>query len=146
MVFQEYVSYILIAALLSLIEVALVTDVPPENQKMENAQGPLSHTGFVEIYDAGVLSGPCFYFMTPLVSGIVSRLDSIELRDISSMISEPLSQVNDLMHRYFPRIDPSVTIESLLWTELNNILHPQILTRFFGSGVVSDQLWCGPVS
>ena len=129
--FRSIISYILIAALLSLIGSPLVTQMSRLRIKKWKMPKALSAI-LVLLLMLGVVV-LVFYFMTPLVSGIVSRLDSIELQDLSSMISEPLGQVNVLMHRYFPNIDPSVTIESLLWTELNNILHPQILTRFFGS-------------
>ncbi len=129
--FRSIISYILIAALLSLIGSPLVRQMSRLKIKKWRMPKALSSL-LVLLLMLGVVV-LVFYFMTPLVSGIISRLDSLKVQDISAMISEPLSQVNDLMHRYFPRIDPAVTIESLLWTELNKILHPEILTRFFGS-------------
>jgi predicted PurR-regulated permease PerM len=129
--FRTIISYILIAAFLSLIGRPLVRSL--SRLRIKKWRIPKTFSAIlVMMLMIGVVI-LVFYFMTPLVSGIASRFNSLKAEDITAMLSDSLDQVNFLMHKYFPSIDASVTIESLIWAEINKILHPEFFTHLFGS-------------
>ncbi|MDD2538669.1 MAG: AI-2E family transporter [Bacteroidales bacterium] len=129
--FRSIITYILIAALLSLMGRPVVRWLSRLRIRKWHIPKALSAL-IVMLFMFGVVA-LVIYFMTPLVSGIASRLDSLKLQEVTAMLSEPMRQINALMHHYFPSVAPSVTIESLIWTEIDKLLHPQIVTRLFGS-------------
>ncbi|MFA6340006.1 MAG: AI-2E family transporter, partial [Bacteroidales bacterium] len=121
--FRSIITYILIAALLSLMGRPVVRWLSRLRIRKWHIPKALSAL-IVMLFMFGVVA-LVIYFMTPLVSGIASRLDSLKLQEVTAMLSEPMRQINALMHHYFPSVAPSVTIESLIWTEIDKLLHPQ---------------------
>lgn len=129
--FRTIISYILIAALLSLIGRPLVRGL--SRLKIKKWQIPKTISAILVMLFMFAVVVLIFYFMTPLVTGITSRIDSLKFEDVTAMLSGPLEQFNSLIHKYFPSLDPSQTIESLIWTEIDKILHPEFIRKMFGS-------------
>lgn len=129
--FRSVITYILVAALLSLMGRPLVRFLSGIRIKKYHIPKTVS-----AILVMGLMFGVLFlifYFITPMVVSIVSRLDSVGFEDVPAMLSGFLAQLNEQIHTLFPSITPSVSIESLIWNEIDKFLHPEFFTRLFGS-------------
>ncbi|MDD2823964.1 MAG: hypothetical protein PHR05_02065, partial [Bacteroidales bacterium] len=94
--FRSIITYILIAALLSLMGRPVVRWLSRLRIRKWHIPKALSAL-IVMLFMFGVVA-LVIYFMTPLVSGIASRLDSLKLQEVTAMLSEPMRQINALMH------------------------------------------------
>jgi len=129
--FRSIITYILIAALLSLVGSPLVRLL--SRIRIKKWHIPKSVSSILVICAMFGLIFLFFYYMAPLVIGIASRIDTIGLEDVPAMLSGSLAQANKLIHGLFPSLAPSMTIESLIWNEIEKFLHPEFFTRLFDS-------------
>ncbi len=74
-----------------------------------------------------------FFLLTPLISQIVQQTESINLEDVGSHISRPLSKFNAFIIRTFPGVDENFRIEMYALNEVKNMLSISTFSSIFTS-------------
>jgi len=129
--FRNIIIYILIAAVLSLIGRPLVNSLTRLHiGKFSVSKGLAAF--LVLLIMMAVVTG-IFWFVAPLAGELVNTVSSLDMKDISAGISEPLREINDRLHVFFPNLDPAFSIETFIWQEIEKVFNPALISGIFGS-------------
>ncbi len=129
--FRNIIIYILVAAVLSLIGRPLVNRLTSFRiRKFSVSKGLAAF--LVLLLMMAVVAG-IFWFVAPLAGELVNTVSSLDIKDISTAVSEPLLKINNRLHEFFPNLDPAFSIEAFIWQEVEKVFNPAMISGLFGS-------------
>ncbi len=74
-----------------------------------------------------------FIFITPLIGKIANEIAGMNFDEIRAQMETPLLKYNVLLHELFPSVDASITIESIITSQIKELLSFGMVTHTFGS-------------
>ncbi len=74
-----------------------------------------------------------FVFITPLAGKLVSEMGAVDLDQVRVKLAIPLMKYNIVLHEIFPSLDPDITIESLITSQLKDVFNFGVFTSTFSS-------------
>ncbi|MCL2502566.1 MAG: AI-2E family transporter [Bacteroidales bacterium] len=129
--FSDILTYILIAAILSIMGKPLVGLLDSLHYKTWRIPHNISAL-IALIVVIGVFS-TLFIFLVPLFSQIIHRLSMIDMDQIVLNLSVPLQNINRFLHEYVPGIDSDVTVQNLFSQYIASFINDFDLTRSLNS-------------
>ena len=129
--FSYIVTYILIAAVLSLIGRPLVQKF--QKIKYRRFQIGKSAAAFLTLFTLwfGLI---CFFgFLIPLVVSEVDQLSTINVQDVITYLNDALAQLKISFPQFAPNIPEGGNLQSYLENQLKGLLNVGEVSHFFGS-------------
>lgn len=129
--FGSVLADILIAAILSLIGkpvMKLLTSIRVGKFRIGNSLAAVMTLSII----ASVLVS-FFIFITPLVGKILTEMGGVDLEALRVKLAIPLMKYNLLLHEMFPSLDSSITIESVITSQLKEFFNFNMFTDTFSS-------------
>ena len=129
--FGSVLTNILIAAILSLIGkpvMKLLTSIKVGKYKVGNSIAAV----ITLLVLASVLTS-LIVFIVPLFGKIVAEMGSIDFEALKLKLAVPLMKYNILLHHMFPSMDPSITLESLIISQIKDVFSFSVFTDTFSS-------------
>ncbi|MFA6335327.1 MAG: AI-2E family transporter [Bacteroidales bacterium] len=129
--FSNILIYILVSAVLSLIGKPLKSKLL--KIKLGKFSMPNSLAAAIALFLLLAIFFSIFFFLTPLVGQLFSKLSSIDLIALGEQISSPLIKYNLLLHKWFPALDPSFKIENVFINQFQKVLNVSFISDLFNS-------------
>lgn len=129
--FGSVLTNILIAAILSLIGkpvMKLLTSIKVGKYRMGNSIAAV----ITLVVLASVLTS-LIVFIVPLFGRIVAEMGSVDFEALKLKLAVPLMKYNILLHHMFPSMDPSITLESLIISQIKDVFSFSVFTDTFSS-------------
>lgn len=129
--FSNILIYIIVSAVLSLI------GKPLKNKLLSIKLGkysiPNGLAAAISLIFLLTIFFCIFFFVTPLIGQLLSKLSTINFVSLGEQISSPLTNYNLLLHKWFPALDPSFKIENVFINQFQEILNVSFISAFFNS-------------
>ena len=129
--FSDILSYILIAAILSIMGKPLVNFLDSLHfGKYRIPHGVCALTTLVVL--GGILS-TLFLFIVPLCSQIISQIAALDLEQIATNLANPLNEINRFLHEHIPGIEAGFTVQALFSEYISSIISNFSFTQSISS-------------
>ena len=129
--FSYIVTYILIAAVLSLIGRPLVQKF--QKIKYRRFQIGKSAAAFLTLFTLWFVLICFFGFLIPLVVSEVDQLSTINVQDVITYLNDALAQLKISFPQFAPNIPEGGNLQSYLENQLKGFLNVGEVSHFFGS-------------
>ena len=129
--FSSIVTSILISVILSIIGKLLVNIF--SSIKIGRFQIPRSIAALLTLIIFASIIFMFFIFLAPLIGQILTEMGNIDLNSIADKLHEPLAKYNRSLHKIFPAMSKSVTIQSMIIDSLKNIFNFSLFSAAFNS-------------
>ncbi|MCL1973444.1 MAG: AI-2E family transporter [Bacteroidetes bacterium] len=129
--FSDILTYILIAAILSIMGKPLVHFL--DSLHLKKWRIPHTLCALITlIVLAGVLS-TLFIFLVPLCAQIIAQIAALDLDLIAKNLANPLNQINQFLHDYVPGIEAGFTVEELFAQYTSSLINNFSFSQSIGS-------------
>jgi len=129
--FSDILTYILIAAILSIMGRPLVNLLHSIHLKKWHIPHSVCSL-LTMIVLIGLLSS-LFLFIVPLFSQIVFQATSLDMEQIATNLSTPLHEINLFLHHHVPGIGDNMTVQTLLAQYVSSLINNFDFTHSFSS-------------
>lgn len=129
--FREVISYILLAAVFSLVATPIARTL--RKIRIRKFVFPKWLASILSIVTVLVVLLSLFSFIIPIISNVIVNFDTSNLRTTGASIELPLMELNRFLIETFPALGPDFKIESALLHHLGNILDVSTFTSIIGS-------------
>ncbi len=129
--FSSILTNILIAAVLSLIGKPLMERL--SSIKIGKYQIDRSAAAVITLVVLISVIVGFFIFIAPLIGKIAKEIAGMNFDEIKAQMETPLLKYNILLHELFPSVDSSVTIESIITSQIKDLLSFGMVTHTFSS-------------
>lgn len=129
--FREVISYILLAAVFSLVATPIARTL--RKIRIRKFVFPKWLASILSIVTVLVVLLSLFSFIIPIISNVIVNFDTSNLRTTGASIELPLMELNRFFIETFPALGPDFKIESALLHHLGNILDVSTFTSIIGS-------------
>ena len=72
-------------------------------------------------------------FLAPIVGNVIGEISSINFDLLTERLNDPLEKYNTIMHNTFPTMNKDITIQSMIITNLKQIVNFTMFTNAFNS-------------
>ena len=136
--FREVISYILLAAVFSLVATPIARTL--RKIRIRKFVFPKWLASILSIVTVLVVLLSLFAFIIPIVSNVVVNFDASNLKTTGSSIELPLMELNRFLIETFPALGPDFRIETTILQHLESMLDINTFTSIIGSaaGTVID--------
>ncbi|MDR2584849.1 MAG: AI-2E family transporter [Prevotellaceae bacterium] len=129
--FSNILTYILIAAILSIMGKPLVTLL--HSIRIKKWRIPLPLCALIAMVAIiGAIVG-IFLFIVPLFSQIVMQVSALDLEAMASNLAAPLSEINTFIHNYIPGIGDDITVQTLFTQYISSVVKDFSITQSLSS-------------
>jgi len=118
--FSDLLTYILIAAILSIMGKPLVNLL--DSLHFRRWKIPHIISVLISLIVLMGLLSALFLLLVPLFSQIIQQISTIDMEQIAAKLSTPLHEMNQFMHQYIPGIDSELTVQSLFAQHISSII------------------------
>ena len=129
--FREVISYILLAAVFSLVATPIARTL--RKIRIRKFVFPKWLASILSIVTVLVVLLSLFSVSIPIISNVIVNFDTSNLRTTGASIELPLMELNRFLIETFPALGPDFKIESALLHHLGNILDVSTFTSIIGS-------------
>ncbi len=129
--FSEVITYILVAAVLSIIGKPVVVGIC--RIQIKNHHVPRGVAAVVVVVLMVLLMLGLLLFLVPIISDVAAVVGKVDINQVSGLLEAPLEKANRWMHTTFPSMAPSETLEEHIWNYCIGLVNPGALSNFFGS-------------
>ena len=128
--FQHIVTYVLIAAVLSLIGKPLMKQL--SRLRYKKCRLPTAVCAALTLLSIWLVFVLFFYVFTPLIAGQLNEFGRVDVGGIIGQLDKPMHQA-DLLVRKYVSSDPDFSVKSTIAHEIEKIVNVSQLSSFFGS-------------
>ena len=129
--FSSILTDILVAAILSLIGKPVIEFIA--RLKIGKYTLGRSVSAVITLLLIASVLTSLFVFITPLIGKLVAQMGTIDFDAMRIKLAIPLTKYNLILHEIFPSLDQSVTIESIITSQLEDVFNFSMFTSTFSS-------------
>ena len=129
--FSDILTYILIAAILSILGKPLVRLL--DSLHFGKWRIPHNLCALITLLALLGFLSTLFIFIFPLFSQIINQISAIDMEQIGVNLAKPLQQINDFLHKYVPGTDADLTVQTIFSQHLSSLIHNFDFTQSFNS-------------
>ena len=129
--FSDILTYILIAAILSIMGKPLVNLL--DSLHFGKLKIPHALSSLITWAVLMGLFSAMFLFLAPLFWQIVQQISMIDMEQIAGNLSAPLHEINLFLQNYVPGVDPHITVQGLFAQNISSIINNFDFTQSLNS-------------